>query len=258
MDFVPINDQSNLSFDDWNVLTNIQNVYEDYCIEPFLASHEMIPLVITSQPYRSRIKIQRLIDLRNKYLNVIALFIKNILQYNNKFIPNHYEYLIDNFKTLLSLNTSELIQSNVLKYFPWENDRFLFESVLTEGLIHRLEIHIYTYQKLVPYDPLINKLFLIILALTCGLSPLYEKVQYDSKDFNPYPREIFLTQNSYTTLLWKYVIYKLGYNDSVMYSVRFIQHILQRQVIEADLTDIVHNRDDQGQLARLMDVTKSL
>ncbi|CAF3629428.1 unnamed protein product [Rotaria sp. Silwood1] len=257
MDFIPSNNQSTLVFDDWNLITNIRNAYEDYCIEPFLASHETIPLIITTQPYRSRVKIQRLIDLRQKYLNVIISFIKRILQYN-KFIESHYEYIKDNFRTLLSLNTSELMKSNVLKYFPWEYDRFLFESILTENFIQCLEKHIYIYETFAPYDPLFIKLFLIILVLTCGISPVFKKIQYNSIDFSPCPKEIFRIQNYYLTLLWKYVIYRLGYYDSIMYSVRFIQHILRRQIIEADLTDIIQKRDDHGQLARLMEKTIKL
>ncbi|CAF3545613.1 unnamed protein product [Rotaria socialis] len=257
MDLLSTHDPSALSFDDWTLITNIRNVYEDYCIESFLASHETIPLIITTQPYRSRIKLQRLIDLRGKYLYALASFIKRILQYDHRFVENPYEYIKDNIRTLLSLNTSELMQSNVLEYFPWEHDRFLFESVFTEHLIHRLEIHICTYQTLLPYDPVIQKIFLIILVLTYDISPLIKKVQYSSNDFNPYPKDIFLSQNYYLTLLWKYVIYRLGYYQSILYSVRFIQHILHRQLIEADLTDVILNRDDHGHLARLME-TKSV
>ncbi|CAF0942301.1 unnamed protein product [Rotaria sordida] len=257
MNCLPANNQSILLFDDWNLITNIRNAYEDYCIEPFLVSHKTIPLIITTQPYRSRIKIQRFIDLRQKYLNIIILFIKRVLQYN-QFIENHYEYIKDNFRTLLSLNTSELMKLNILKYFPWEYDRFLFESILTENFIQCLEKHIYTYETFSPYDPLFTKLFLIVLVLTCGISPLFKKIQYNLNDFYSYPKEIFLTQNYYITLLWKYVIYRLGYYDSIMYSVRFIQHILRRQIIEADLVDIIQNRDDNGQLAQLMEKTMKI
>ncbi|CAM4806908.1 unnamed protein product [Rotaria magnacalcarata] len=257
MDLLLTHDPSTMSFDDWTSITNIQNVYEDYCIESFLASHETIPLIITTQPYRSRIKLQRLVDLREKYLYVLASFIKRILQYNHTFVQDHYEYIKDNIRTLLSLNTSELMQLNALEYFPWEHDRFLFESVFTENLIRRLEIHIYTYQTLLPYDPVVQKVFLIILVLTYGISPLIKKVEYSSNDFNPYPKDIFLSQNYYLTLLWKYVIYRLGYYQSILYLVRFIQHILHRQLIEADLTDVILNRDDHGHLARLME-TKSV
>jgi len=141
MDLSPSNDQSILLFDDWNLLTNIRNVYEDYCIEPFLASHDKIPLIITTQPYRSRIKLQRIVDIKQKYVSVIASFIKRILQTDIS-IENDYEYIKTNFATLLTINTSELMKLNVLKHFPWENDRFLFESVLTENLLQRLEEHI--------------------------------------------------------------------------------------------------------------------
>jgi hypothetical protein len=256
MDLIPSNDQSVLLFDDWNLITNIRNAYEDYCVEPFLASHETIPLIITTQPYRSRMKLQRLADLKSKYHSIIASFIKRILQ-SDLPTEDHYEYIKDNFKTLLTVNTSELMKSNILKSIPWENDRLLFESVFTENLIHRLDVHLHTYRTLLPYDPLIIKLFLIILALNSRISPLLEKTVYNSNDFKPFSKQIISTQNYYMTLLWKYVIYRLGYYDAILYSVRFIQHFLRRQIIEADMMDILHNRDDHGQLARLLQAAET-
>jgi hypothetical protein len=252
MDLVPSNNHSMLLFYDWDVLTNIRNAYENYCIEPFLASHEIIPLVLTTQPYRSRLKLQRLGDLLRKYLNVIVSFIKHILQYNTS-IENLYEYIKDNLKCLLTINTSELRKSNILKHLPWENDRLLFESVLTENLIRRLETNLYTYETLLPYDPLVLKSFLIILSLTSRLSPLDKKDEYHSHHFQAYPLEILHIQNYYITILWKYVIYRFGYYDAIMYSVRFIQNFLRRQIIESDMMDIIQNRDDHGQLFQIIE-----
>jgi hypothetical protein len=245
-------------FDDWNLLTNIRNAYEEYCIEPFNTSHQTIPLKLTAQPYRSRIKLQRLADLRCKYLSVVASFIKRILQFDPSSTENPYEYIKNGFQTLLTINTSELMKSNVLEHIPWEHDRFLFETVFTENLTYRLETNTYFYRTLLPYDPLIVRLFLIILALTSRISPIFKKTHYNSIDFDPFPKNILLSQNYYTTLLWKYVLYRLGYNDAVIYSVRFIQHFLRRQMIESDLTEIIHNRDDHGQLNELFKTTIKL
>lgn len=254
MNFSPTNDQTNLLYDDWNLLTNIRNAYEDYCIKPFFSSHEIIPLLLTTQPYRSRMKMQRFIDLQQKYLYIIISFVKRVLQHH-KFTDHNYEYLKNNFRPLLSLNTVILMKSNVLKDFPWEHDRFLFESILTESLVYRLENHIKNYSIFVPHDPLIMKLFLIILSLTCGICAIYKKEKYTPHDFSPFSNDIVQLQNYYLTILWKYVIYRLNYNDAIMYTVKFIQHFLHRQTIEADLVDIVQNRDDHGQLMQLMEPT---
>jgi len=252
IDLFPSNNQSSLLLTDWNLITNIRNTYENYCIQPFLASNQTIPLIITAQPYRSRLKLQRLVDLKTKYLNVISLFIKHILEFDIS-IEDSYEYIKDNFRTLLTINTSELMKSNILKHFPWENDRILFETIFTENLIQRLEANLYMYQTLLPYDPLVTKFFLIILALNSRISPLVKKKEYYSNNFQSFPREILRIQNNYITILWKYVIYRFGYYDAIMYSVRFIQHFLRRQIIENDIMDIIENRDDHGQLFELME-----
>src|ERR1700722_1980423 len=88
-----------LSLDDWNLLTNIRNAYEEYCIQKFIESHETIPLIPPIQPYRSRIKLQRLVDLKYKYLIVIASFLKRILQFDifEYSSENHFIYMENNF-----------------------------------------------------------------------------------------------------------------------------------------------------------------
>jgi hypothetical protein len=205
---------------------------------------------MTTQPYRSRLKLQRLIDMKEKYLNIIISFIKQILQ-DHPTIEDPYHYIKENFNVLLTINTSELMRSNILKHIPWENDRFLFESVLTEQILERLEQNLSIYRNFLPYDSLIVKLFLIILAFSSRISPIRRKYCYSFHDFQPFPMEIVRIQNYYLTLLWKYVIYKFGYYDAIMYSVRFIQYFLRRQIIEGDIMDIIDNRDDHGQLAQL-------
>ena len=82
LDLLSHYDRSSLTSDDWNTLTNIRNAYEEYCAQPFVASHQSIPLIPPKQPYRSRIKLQRLVDLKYKYVMVIASFIKRVLLLN--------------------------------------------------------------------------------------------------------------------------------------------------------------------------------
>lgn len=257
MDLVPSSDQSILLFSDWNLITNIRNLYENSCIKSFLDSHKTIPLLITTQPYRSRVKIQRLGDLRKKYYHSLASFIKRILQFDIS-IDNSYDHIKDNLKILLTINTSELMKSNILENLPWENDRILFETVYTENVIQRIERNLYTYQTFLPYDPLVVKLFLIILALSSHISPLETKSSYSFHHFQPYPKEIFRIQNYYLTILWKYVVYRFGYYDAIMYSVRFIQHFLHRQTIQNDVINVINNRDDHGQLVELLEKAEIL
>jgi hypothetical protein len=144
------------------------------------------------------------------------------------------------------------MKSRVLECFPWEHDQLAIESVFSEGVIQRIGKILNTFQSLLPYDPLMMKLLLIVLALSSRISPLIKKEEYNSADFDPAPKDIFLSQNYYVTLLWKYVMYRLGYNDAIIFSVRFIQNFLRRQIIDADVIDIIQNRDDHGQLIQLM------
>lgn len=207
--------------------------------------------MLTTQPCRSRFKLQRIVDLRSKYLNVIASFVRRIVQLD-PLANDYYDYIKNNFQVLLTINSNELMKTNALAHPPWEHDRLLFESVLTENLFQRLENNLRGYQTLIPYDPLVMKLYLIVLALTSSIVPLMSKDHYQRQDFDPLPARIAQSQDYFLTLLWKYVIYRLDYRFAVLYSVRLIQNFLRRQTLEADLMETFHNRDDQGQLLELI------
>ena len=70
-----IDDQLSLSLHNWNFLTNIRTGYKQYCVQRFIESHKTVSLVSSKQPYHSRIKLQRLIDLNYKYTFIIHSFI---------------------------------------------------------------------------------------------------------------------------------------------------------------------------------------
>jgi hypothetical protein len=249
-----------LSGVEWNLLSNIRNAYEDYCIRLFVESHQRVPLIPTKQPYRSRLKLQRLVDLKYKYVTVVASFVKHVLQFDTFSLStvSDYSYLKDSFQCLITPNTCELMKSKVLDNIPWEHDRLAFESVLSDDIIRRLTNVLETFQALVPHDPIIMKLSLIILALSSRIIPLVRKERYDDMDFHPLPRNFLSSQNYYLTLLWKYILHRLGYHDAVLFSVRFIQTFLRRQRIEADITDIVYNRDNHEQLIDLVQTSMVL
>ncbi|CAF3050670.1 unnamed protein product [Rotaria socialis] len=253
-DVLSLHDQLSLSLDDWNFLTNIRTFYEQYCVQKFIESHESISLIPPKQPYRSRIKLQRVVELKYKYTAIVASFIKHVLL-SDPFklsLNDHYNYVKDTFSCLLSVNASELMQSKILDILPWEHDRLAIESVLSEEILYRLEKILNTFRTHSPHDPFIMKLLLVILALSSRISPLIAKEQYNSIDFDPAPKNLLSGQNYCLTVLWKYMIYRLGYNDAVIFSVGFIQNFLHRQIVEAEIFQIIQNRDDHGQLAQLM------
>jgi hypothetical protein len=150
------------------------------------------------------------------------------------------------------------MKSKILENFPWEYDQLAIESILSEEIIQRTKKIMNTFQTILPYDPLIMKLFVIILALSSRISPLIKKNQYNSIDFDPLPKNLLQCQNYYLTLLWKYVISRLGYNDAIIFSVRFIQNFLHGQIIQADMVEIIQNRNDRGLLIQCMQMNSNI
>lgn len=246
------NDQCNLSNDDWNLLTNIRQTYEEYCIKKFHESHQFIPLIPPKQPYRSRIKLQRLTDLQYKYMSVLTSFIKRIIQLNiySDSTDEQYVYIQRNFSCLLPINTSELMKSKTLEYFPWENDRLLFEYVFPEHILVNHEKLIMNFQTFLPYDPFILKLCLIIFALSSRTCPLKRQFTYETNDFCSLPKHLLNSQNFYVNLLWKYVNYRFGYSEAIQFLVRFVQSFLHLQTVESEFDDIIEYREDLIQIFR--------
>ncbi|UJR27497.1 hypothetical protein I4U23_008781 [Adineta vaga] len=234
VDSIRSDDHTILSLDEWNLITNIRNAYDLYCVQKFIESHQTISLVPPVQPYRSRIKLQRLFDLRFKYTIIIASFIKRILQFDNfqSATDNHYQYVKNSLQCLTSVNASELRKSNVLKFFPWEHDRLVFQYVLSDEFIQRAEKYMNAFENMLSYDPVIMKLWILILALSPQNLPLFRKDRYNSMDFDSFPNNLFLSQNYYLTLLWKYVLYRLGHHDAVfslsdLYKIFFVDKFLK-------------------------------
>lgn len=236
--------------DDWTLITNIRNAYEQYCIQKFHQSHETIPLIPPVQPHRSRIKVHRLLELNYKYVLIMASYLRRILQFEILPNPSQTPQMIvkDNLQYLLYVNISEFMKSKILEHFPWEHDRLAMQSFLSEEILQKAEKLINHFQNLLPYDPLIMKLCLIILALSSRISPVIPKEQYHPTDFEILPANLLQSQNYYLTLLWKYVIYRLGYIDAVRFSVRFIQLFLHSQNLNGDIVEAVQNRNDFSQL----------
>lgn len=144
------------------------------------------------------------------------------------------------------------MKSKVLDIVPWEHDQLAIESIISEEILRRLGKILFTFQSLSPYDPFIIKGFLIVLAFSSRITPLTIKERYDPNDFDPIPENLLSSQNYCLTILWKYMTYRLGYSEAVIYSVRFIQNFLHRQAIEDEMYEIIHNREDHVQLLQLM------
>lgn len=185
----------------------------------------------------------------------MASYIKRILQYDtfSSSFDSDYPYLRDSYQSLITSNACELMRSKILECVPWEHDQLALSSVLSEDILQRLGVILNTFKSLIPYDPVIMKLFLIILVLSCRISPLVKKTHYTALDFSPLPKNFLYSQNFYVTLLWKYVQHRLGAQEAAVFSVRLVQTFLRRQVIEADMLEIVNHREDDGQLVHMIE-----
>jgi len=54
------------------------------------------------------------------------------------------------------------------------------------------------------------------------------------------------------------VISRLGYNDAIIFLVRFIQNFLHGQIIQADMVEIIQNRNDRDLLVQCIQMNSNI
>lgn len=84
-------------------------------------------------------------------------------------------------------------------------------------------------------DPILIKLFIIILMLSAHMQSRYEKIQIINDDENS-TRNILNVQNFYADLLWRYILSRCSnYRQSVMIFSSLVTCTLYSQLIQAEI-----------------------
>jgi hypothetical protein len=120
-----------------------------------------------------------------------------------------------------------------------DKDSPVFLHIFPEDLYSDLRT---TAIALIPFvhDPLLLKLFLIVLMLSTHMNIQYEKnfIEIDNENCT---RNIFNVQNIYIELLWRYILSRCSnYRQSVQLLNSFISRTLYSQVVQEKVNHFIH------------------
>lgn len=182
----------NFSSIDQVVLTNIFHTYEDTCILTRNTYYPTYPAMAHTSAHTVFNEMSCMVKTCVNYFSRIPQFHNLIISDKMRLIKNNFVYMSTiNMRMLYPITSSNLVKT-------WAN---LFPIEITQRIIKRNQI---IDQFL--FDPMILRIFLLIIILSSGNSRNIEYVDLDLICDDSL--SIFAAQNFYVELLWKYILYR--------------------------------------------------
>jgi len=207
-------DRSLLIDSEWKMLSNILRAYDTYSI---VAQVCQTIDNLSTLPVESQLTVIKPLEIVSQIFTSIQLFISSlpdfrILTINEQtsLLERNLYSIIGFYSTLFFRNTG--IFQNV-KYMEAFTTIYGSEMMLLAKNVN---------ERLDPDSTLI-KLILIVFAFSSNgfILKKHENMGRDGLLFGTF--RLFGSQNVYLELLWKYMVYRYGYNESVLRFSRFIQ-----------------------------------
>lgn len=179
-----------------------------------------------------------------KFLNASANIYISLIYYF-KSIPEFNQLSINNKLSLIKSNLNQIFRIH---------STFIMKTV-TPDLDKDSPVFLYLFPKdiyrdicetsnvLIPFihDPILIKLFLIVLMLSTHMNVHYELNQIKINDDNSI-RNILKVQNIYTDLLWRYILSRCSnYRQSVQLFSSFITRTLYSQIVQVKINNFIHS-----------------
>lgn len=229
------------------ILTNIFQAYERTCISFTYKEH-------LSMPVNETLTLEKFLNASaNIYMGLIS-YLKSIPEFNQLSVNNKLSLIKSNLNQIFRIH-STFIMKTVTPDLDQDSPVFLY--LFPKDLYLDLRE---TSNALIPFvhDPILIKLFIIVLMLSTHMNVHYEQNQIKIDDDENSTRHIFKVQNIYTHLLWRYIISRCSnYQQSVQLFSSFITRTLYSQTIQVKINNFIHsNLPDQCQ--SLVPIIKSI
>ncbi|CAF3340775.1 unnamed protein product [Rotaria sp. Silwood1] len=221
-----------LSSSDQVVLTNIFHAYENTCGVAKNTIFQNFPAIEHTSMHEFINEMSSEIEITIEYLKLIPEFNKFIIDDKIRLIKNH-------MGTILHINEPLMLPTPSINLIgAWTN---LFGVDITKCIFKRNKI-IEQYL----FDPILLKIVLIILIFSSSNSRNINYIDIDLIcDDSLF---IFLAQNIYVELLWKYLLSRSSNErDAVKFFNRLIMFILYAQNLHLEMDDYVDSLKDEIQ-----------
>ncbi|CAF1132282.1 unnamed protein product [Didymodactylos carnosus] len=126
----------------------------------------------------------------------------------------HRTFVQRNVRNLKCLNIVEQTESGY-EYLPQEsNDRIVWQYVIGDELLIQLE-HIMRDYRGVLKDTLFARLLLLVKVFSTEFSTTTPTDAFHDYSYTPPPEFILALQNYYVSLLWKFMVYRVGEHEII-------------------------------------------
>ncbi|CAF3681907.1 unnamed protein product [Rotaria sp. Silwood1] len=238
------NDRSNLTIDEWNLLSNIIHSYDEANIIPQMKYHLEQQ---SSLPPKLRLKPSKSILIFKVFFSTLQLFIERSPYFHDLSIHTRQILIQNNFETAGALNSIFLIRE--LKAL----DNMVFITNCTTIYGDKIIKHSDHLTARLEPNGILVKIMILILAFSTNCSIVIPHYS-DNIMSLPSALSIFKIQSIFVTMFWKYLTYQYGFNGAVRCFNCLIKYIL----------DILHsaneNRNIQHEqmMKKLVEETKNL
>ncbi|CAF0823738.1 unnamed protein product [Rotaria sp. Silwood1] len=203
-------DQSTLTIDQWNLLSNISHCYDEHSGlsigERFMLEQHVLPIKLRFKKEPIKELIQMSLDkCQSLYIN------------NRDFLS-------------LSIDDRSILLHTTFTYTGNLSGIFIFYKIqLTNYPIYYNVIEMLTHPSVIPvvrrivdrldFDMIIMKLFLAILSFSTNCNTVYSNTSENLSNI----KEILRIQDTYIELTWQYLLYKYNFERAVICLSDFIR-----------------------------------
>jgi hypothetical protein len=210
------------------LLTNIFNAYERTCIAFTYKEHVAMPIDET-------LTLQKFLNASaNMYMGLIY-YLKYIPEFNSLSVNSKMSLIKNNLNQITRINSTFIIKTVTPDL---DKDSPVFLHIFPEDLYMEMRL---TAVALSPFvnDPILIKLFIIVLMLSTQMNTRYEKNLITNED-DYSTVNIFNVQNIYIDLLWRYILSRCSsFQQSVQLLTSFVTRTLQSQIVQVKIDKFI-------------------
>lgn len=215
------NDRSILTNDQWDLITNISNCYNEFSGlklgEDYLNEQNHLPS-------KMRYKTTSVINFIRSLLISTPLLYKNNQDFQSLSIEDRCLLLNSTYEYVGCLSTNLITQTIGLTDIPQ-----YFDAIETTSHLELVDA-IKDLLKQLHFDSIVMKILLSILSFSTINLTIYSN--HSAKNFTNI-QQIFQIQNQYIDILWKYLIYKHNYTQAVIHisNLERCMSVLQHAIV---------------------------
>jgi hypothetical protein len=217
LDFPPDGSLEYLSITEWNIISNVVHAFDT-----FSPVREIRRTIETRNTTASSLQfdINQSIQLITSFSNCLQLFISSTPDFKVLTTSEQWSLMQRNMFGILAIGALYLMRESGIFDKP-ENELVIVPLYGSEVVQQAKQI-----SEHLAFDPIVIKLMLIALAFSsnCFTNHNRESMDKDSLLFGTF--RLFGSQNVYVELIWKYLIYRYNFNESVQRFCKLVTRLL--------------------------------